>query len=507
MVQKYRSVFVRKFLGLSVSVLGLITLTANVSYAYDNDTHFVLTYYISRAVGFTPEQAYRIASANVGVDWSTQTEPLQLSLKRLAHGPKVRKDFHAFADKSLADPIGAINATLNTRWDEAYSYQNPGVYLHAYQDVYSHNGWECVLGHSTAGTEPDYLSSQNDLINKSMIAGTIVALEKYFQPSWGFPIRLEDKDHIFDALARLTDANHFSILHPLTSPSEARARKALLPILPKYDSPIPSSHLDYEFVTNEDTQLNNPTMPCAPSKHKDRLAIWSQTTVTLQQVQNRAGITYRQAACYVSLFDPWFDNTASKGYRAYDSVALTPEQDNKVYPLFPVGSLSVRFLARGIDKTFTRLAVQPINEVKHVVDWTSFSVFATKYHTKAGQYTLTGMGAKAEIKKQFPIGHFNCLITFKQGNKNVALYFGGMNTYSNKVHCNGLDWDNFSVTRCAVEYGLGNFLTGAFEVKTDNSGKSTFSFSASGKDGKGNPISFSASGVPLPEGSIDSKAY
>ena len=58
-------------------VVGLMTVQPAAAY-YD-DVHYALTYYIARQIGYTPEQAYRIASATVSVDWSPETEPVQVA--------------------------------------------------------------------------------------------------------------------------------------------------------------------------------------------------------------------------------------------------------------------------------------------------------------------------------------------------------------------------------------------------------------------------------------------
>src|SRR3990167_566636 len=66
--------------------------------AYDNDTHYVLTYYLARKVGFTMEQARQIASANVSVDAEPMTEPLQTGqvLNPSGDAQTPRWLFHAF---------------------------------------------------------------------------------------------------------------------------------------------------------------------------------------------------------------------------------------------------------------------------------------------------------------------------------------------------------------------------------------------------------------------------
>jgi len=46
------------------------------NYAYDNDTHFWLTYYLAIKAGYSDVQATQIASANVSVDFDKDTQPV-----------------------------------------------------------------------------------------------------------------------------------------------------------------------------------------------------------------------------------------------------------------------------------------------------------------------------------------------------------------------------------------------------------------------------------------------
>src|SRR6185436_6456513 len=54
----------------------LICSTPQTSSAYDNDTHFWLTYYLALRVGYTHIQATQIASANISVDFDSHTAPV-----------------------------------------------------------------------------------------------------------------------------------------------------------------------------------------------------------------------------------------------------------------------------------------------------------------------------------------------------------------------------------------------------------------------------------------------
>ncbi|MEQ1932575.1 MAG: hypothetical protein ABL962_01660 [Fimbriimonadaceae bacterium] len=138
--------------------------------AYYDDVHYGLTYYIARQTGFTPPQAYRIASACSAVDWDERTEPVRLGRQLTAlltpleielHGP--RNKFHAFRDESNParrvlgnEPdAAAAQQEIYDRLAELKKFstevsKNLGVYLHGFQDVYPHFGWGTYWGHNPA---------------------------------------------------------------------------------------------------------------------------------------------------------------------------------------------------------------------------------------------------------------------------------------------------------------------------------------------------------------------
>jgi len=171
--------------------------------AYYDDVHYGLNYLIARVIGYTPEQAYRLSSACVSVDWSEDTEPTQLGhaceagvslflrtvaysgekgvnwllnaletqdftgkpdfddklvdfdLKRVA-APQWK--FHAFRNSFLikgayADGPGAAEADaliLKQReglWQFGLQDKNPGVFLHYDQDMIPHGKYTVIGGH------------------------------------------------------------------------------------------------------------------------------------------------------------------------------------------------------------------------------------------------------------------------------------------------------------------------------------------------------------------------
>ncbi len=54
-------------------------LFSNPVFAFYDDVHYALNYYIARVIGYTPEQAYRLANTCVSVDYSFSSEPTQMT--------------------------------------------------------------------------------------------------------------------------------------------------------------------------------------------------------------------------------------------------------------------------------------------------------------------------------------------------------------------------------------------------------------------------------------------
>lgn len=198
----------------------LITLSAPCARAYDDDTHFWLTYYLARKVGFNPTQALQIASADVSVDYDHDTWPV---LPFDLHLEDQRKRYHALPstketekcrDKvrkelglpgksrfSLDKPKlslaqrkqleagvyqcikPAMDQEEADRWTEAIATGNPGVFLHYFQDKFAHRGFESQFGHLRASRVPDYLSS-DPAKAKLMAQGTIQQLRRFMAETW-----------------------------------------------------------------------------------------------------------------------------------------------------------------------------------------------------------------------------------------------------------------------------------------------------------------------------------
>jgi hypothetical protein len=125
--------------------------------AYYADVHYALTYYVARVVGCTPAQAYRLASADVSVDYSPPTEPVQgIWPTRENQVPRAR--FHAFRDetrfeRSIGDNEQGPQADAAIKQQgvkllaAGIEAKNPGVFLHFYQDALPHARYGSRGGH------------------------------------------------------------------------------------------------------------------------------------------------------------------------------------------------------------------------------------------------------------------------------------------------------------------------------------------------------------------------
>lgn len=157
--------------------LGCI-LMSNSAFAYEDDTHFWLTYYLARKAGFTSVQAAQIASADVSVDYDRDTQPATFHadnwtdrLHLSSNMQQIHAQFHAMPWKiniikrvpgatflkwdptaipaeweaaAAAEVLTGKNSAWKTAWDDC---KNPGIFLHYLQDSFSHKGFLSILGH------------------------------------------------------------------------------------------------------------------------------------------------------------------------------------------------------------------------------------------------------------------------------------------------------------------------------------------------------------------------
>jgi hypothetical protein len=288
----------------------LVSLSlAPPAFAYDDDGHYLLTYFVARSIGYTPEQSYRIALANVGVDHFPQTEPIQnYNIADEAQAPRIA--FHAFLPSIFVlDPPRAV-ATKNTILaglrTQGYKLQNPGGALHAAMDNFSHMGYWSKTGHAAAGHTPDYLSfapTNNPNRNVQMATMLYYQLLQFLQSTSTSPnttIGMKPRhwwngtalSHSLEALQDLVSANprpsmfsspnFTAAFNSMSNTSLAAGLGEDIPALP-VGSMWSSTTAPFVMGSNsEGFSISN----------LDAYSTWSDLTLSLQNIPNAAGINF-----------------------------------------------------------------------------------------------------------------------------------------------------------------------------------------------------------------------
>ncbi|MEZ5402575.1 MAG: hypothetical protein R2729_23065 [Bryobacteraceae bacterium] len=205
----------------AVSAVVLLLALPSASKAYYDDMHYQFTYFLARAVGYTPLQAYRVASATVSIDHDTDTEPVRSgpqavsvaertsrvgrspndpgSATRSAELPRIQ--LHAFMDclhnrDCLADNIARARAQAvipryrERLWRQGLQSGNPGPFFHFSQDELPHRGYPSDGGHWASptaahrydlvmGATTDYLDFEKPERNRPMIEESLRRLRQY----------------------------------------------------------------------------------------------------------------------------------------------------------------------------------------------------------------------------------------------------------------------------------------------------------------------------------------
>ena len=197
----------------------LLTIALRPAHAYWDDVHYYLTYYVARLTGFTPLQAYRIAAANLSTDYDKNTEPTQPDQSEALFGfadpPPVERQnprwkFHAFRNQvKFRDPVGNGTqaqqgiAMVAKQRDELYQAgvraNNPGMFLHSFQDEVPHAGFGSAWGHNFNPDKPaesteaarraglhiggsvDWLSFHDKIVSVNLVYDTAAWLSRFMR--------------------------------------------------------------------------------------------------------------------------------------------------------------------------------------------------------------------------------------------------------------------------------------------------------------------------------------
>jgi hypothetical protein len=218
-----------KVYALLVFVIIMVFGSPQSGHTFEPDCHYAWTYYLALHVGYSPRQAYQIASAAYAIDEDKDTGPMEATLGDVVFGanhpglvglkqphPKISgiwKRFHAF---SLEGERGKqVTATKKVDqdylWEIALKQKNPGPLIHYTQDIYSHSGWDNYNGHAAAGHKPDYLSNDPNY-SEIMTYDTIRVLQQFRDRAfpgrdWVKSRREPDMTRIREVLKRLFEAN------------------------------------------------------------------------------------------------------------------------------------------------------------------------------------------------------------------------------------------------------------------------------------------------------------
>lgn len=149
-----------------------IFLFSTTASAYEEDTHFQMTYVLCRSVGFTPREALVIAAADQGMDDSSHTIANVLVI---IPRPKEQWLWHAF-DRGGKMRAAGITARRDELFRQALQESDPykkliriGVFFHYQQDTWAHRrhdgpdhlsrdnytAFKTPLGHGLSGTVTD----------------------------------------------------------------------------------------------------------------------------------------------------------------------------------------------------------------------------------------------------------------------------------------------------------------------------------------------------------------
>jgi RHS repeat-associated protein len=147
---------------------------------YEKDVHYYLTYYLALHAGCSDAEAREIANGDQGVDDNPQTAPGP-GWKKVWYDPtgkliwtdpdyrqqQINADYHALHP-------GSHQPYLDRLWAAASSGGGDrgklGVYLHYFQDIFSHDGYESPLyGHGLDLHLPDKTNTDDATVNKAML--------------------------------------------------------------------------------------------------------------------------------------------------------------------------------------------------------------------------------------------------------------------------------------------------------------------------------------------------
>ena len=480
-------------LGFAIVTSALMSLPRLT--VYDDDTHYYFTYCVALTCGYNNEQARRIASANLMIDYCKWTEPLHFETTPFGANSMVwgnRVKFH-----SLSGNATDVLEQLTNLYKDAIRLRNPGVYLHAFQDGFSHAGFGPALGHMNPllapfGHTTDYISLTrfSGSRDQDMALMTAEGLVKYMNTMQS---RQKPTASSFYRSRTLEFLDTIQRANPEPSrykrPDISKVKKLLLserkldpPLMYEYNLK-PNSYSGAEPVN---TSVNF-------------FPIWRPGFCGISFTENLAGI--RPGRVYMDIkYESELEDRDQDGYSDFaresteDSIPLD-------LGLVPVGSIKVKYKGKGVD--FTRRFGENYEVMRtgilKMVPPVHFDKF--KMNVKSGSKIsgancdVMSLSVQSDIENSFPRGNLVSSIRIKEkDNKTRTLTFG---PFLGKNGCifQSLGWDGFSASECWVEDNRGSKLKGSYSVSIKPNGSGIINFRAVGKDAKGKAISFAGSGI------------
>jgi hypothetical protein len=226
------------------ALVALLVFVAFAAWGYEKDTHFGLTYFLARSVGFPNTAALQIAIADWSVDLEPNTQPARNPIS--PNSQQIFERFHAFrttrlstvnddspSKVSLANNLlekGLVKRNFDRLWVPGLANGNPGIALHFFQDVYAHAGYSSGdIGHALPDVHAvDYLSN-NKWTAQAVAEGTLDRLEEFMRSQLQREPCPPDPARVRYIVQNLIAANP---THPLTTPDYDAAVTVLIKALP-----------------------------------------------------------------------------------------------------------------------------------------------------------------------------------------------------------------------------------------------------------------------------------
>ena len=116
------------------------TLVSSFGMVYDDEVHQNLTFALALAAGFHFPNAGTISGTDVDVDRNSDTQPIPTGVRDVASGANYRRlrDWHFVTTERLNQ--------LNNAWRSPGDLEDLGMYMHTFQDSFSHKGLGPKLG-------------------------------------------------------------------------------------------------------------------------------------------------------------------------------------------------------------------------------------------------------------------------------------------------------------------------------------------------------------------------